>query len=289
MKCLSSKIIVLLLLAVGLYSCKKQADDTGNAAGIVARDLNSEADLDLLRNEIGDARIVLLGEATHGTSEFYKWRAAITKRLVQEKGFTAIGVEGEWADSYRVNQFIQGPAKDSLQAVELLRQYDRWPTWMWGNTEIASLATWLNHENQGRAPAQKVGFYGLDVYCLWESAQELLPYVQSNDSLRRLAMQVYDCFHPFSADPQLYANAVAQAGASCRAEAEGLWSSVDAYTGGATARDEASFVMQQNALVVANGERYYRTAVSSYPESWNIRNRHMAQTITRLLEKNGPQ
>jgi len=128
--------------------------------------LQNEKDLDILLNQIGDAKVVLLGEASHGTSEYYTWRAAISKRLIQEKGFDFISVEGEWADSYRVNNFVKGPKKDSAAVVKLLAQYNRWPTWMWGNYEVASLVSWLNAYNQNKTAAAKAGFYGLDVYCL---------------------------------------------------------------------------------------------------------------------------
>ncbi|RYZ52029.1 MAG: erythromycin esterase family protein [Sphingobacteriales bacterium] len=257
---------------------------------IPSHELNGEDDLDSLIQQIGDARIVLLGEASHGTAEFYQWRAAITKRLIREKGFNAMAVEGEWADSYRVNQFIKGPRQDSAAAVNVLKNYDRWPTWMWGNYEVASLITWLNHYNQGVPAAAKAGFYGLDVYCLWESSQELMPYLQpSNSQAIKAAKQLQQCFRPYSADATDYSYAVARASASCRNQTANLWEAILQLTGEATAQNEASFVMQQNALVALNAERYYRTSVSSYPESWNIRDRHMMQTIKRLLEFHGPQ
>lgn len=287
MKQITNKPWLLLLLALIFYSCNKKVVKA-TLTDIPAHALTNEGDLDAILNEVGDARIVLLGEASHGTAEYYQWRTALTRRLIQEKGFNAIGVEGEWADSYRVNQFIQGPQKDSLQAVEMLRQYDRWPTWMWGNHEVASLVTWLNKTNNSRGAAQKVGFYGLDVYCIWEAAEDLAPLVQNNDTLRSLAQQVYNCFRPFSADPQEYATAIARSTANCRSAAERLWNGIYNATGSATARDEAAFLMQQNALVIKNGEQYYRTAVSDNAESWNIRDRHMEQTLRRLLEKGGP-
>lgn len=286
-----SVVLVCLLLCMVflLQNCKKekQAKAGTGVITIPAHALNTEKDLDSLIAQVGNARIVLLGEASHGTSEYYQWRSIISKRLIQEKGFNAIAVEGEWADSYRVNQFIKGSRKDSVQAVSLLRQYDRWPTWMWGNYEIASLVTWLNHYNQAKEGMGKVGFYGLDVYCLWESMQELMPYVGSNDSLKRMAGQVQQCFKPYSADPMQYAYAVANASANCRTQTERLWQAVHNYTGGRTATSEPQFVMQQNALVALNGERYYRASVSSYPDSWNIRDNHMTQTIRRLLEFGG--
>ncbi|HYH16872.1 MAG TPA: erythromycin esterase family protein, partial [Flavisolibacter sp.] len=195
MKCVF-RYCCLLWLSLVTFSCAKDntAGSTVPALDIPTHPFQSIQDLDLLLNQIGDARIVLLGEASHGTAEYYEWRAEISKRLIQEKGFDLIAVEGEWADSYRVNQFIKGSRKDSLAAVALLRQYDRWPTWMWGNYEIASLVTWLNNYNQGKAAENQAGFYGLDVYCLWESMQELMPYIQGNDSLMRMAQQVQQCF-----------------------------------------------------------------------------------------------
>ena len=127
---LPSLIIFFLSLFI---SCKKNSATDDIISNLPVHPLQTEKDLDALLNQVGNARVVLLGEASHGTAEYYQWRAAISKRLIQEKGFDMIAVEGEWADSYRVNQFIKGAAKDSLAAVSLLRQYDRWPTWMWGN------------------------------------------------------------------------------------------------------------------------------------------------------------
>jgi erythromycin esterase len=288
MKSVGRNICLLVVFFMFAFSCEKSSPvDDNNVDNLPFHALRSEQDLDTLISQIGNARIVLLGEASHGTSEYYQWRATISKRLIQEKGFDMIAVEGEWADSYRVNQFIKGDPKDSLQAVTLLRQYDRWPTWMWGNYEIASLVTWMNQYNQGRSANEKVGFFGLDVYCLWESMQELIPYIQGNDSLMRMAQQVRQCFQPFSADPMDYAYAVARADANCRTQTERLWQGILNYTGGSTAKNEVQFVMQQNALVALNGENYYRSSVSSYPGSWNIRDRHMHQTIKRLLEFHG--
>jgi erythromycin esterase len=274
------------MLCFLMLSCAKglKPDDVGN---IPSHSLQTDQDLDRLLSRIGDARIVMLGEASHGTAEYYQWRDRISRRLIQEKGFTMIAVEGEWADSYQMNQFIKGGPKDSIQAVAQLRQYDRWPTWMWGNYEVASLMTWLNRHNQSQS--RKVGFYGMDVYCLWESIEELVPYLAGNDSLLQLAQEVNTCFRPFSADPMQYAYAVANAGANCRLQTERLWQGIMVLTGGRTARDEASFVMQQNALVALNAERYYRTSVSSYEESWNIRDRHMMETINRLMEFGGSE
>jgi erythromycin esterase-like protein len=277
---------ILLLVALACKSVSSKEDTT---LKIPAHAFQNAQDLDALMSQIGDARIVLLGEASHGTSEYYTWRAAISKRLIQEKGFDMIAVEGEWADSYRVNQFIKGGPKDSLQTLGLLGQYNRWPTWMWGNYEVADLVTWMNRYNQNKAINDKVGFYGLDVYCLWESMQELMPYIQGNDSLMRMAREVRQCFQPFSADPMQYAYSVMNASENCRSQTQRLYQAISNYTGGKTSTNEAEFVMQQNALVALNGENYYRTAATNGSASWNIRDRHMTSTIKRLLEHHGPQ
>ena len=147
----------------------------------------------------------------------------------------------------------------------------------------------MNQYNAGQPASNKAGFYGLDVYCLWESMTELMPYLQNApDSIRSIAQDVSRCFQPFSSDPSDYAFAVANASANCRAQTEAICRAILHYTGGTTARDEAGFVMQQNALVALNGERYYRTSVTDNNESWNIRDRHMHQTLSRLLELHGP-
>ncbi len=251
--------------------------------------LRNEQDLDILLQEIGDAKVVLLGEASHGTAEYYTWRAAITKRLLQEKGFDFIAVEGEWADSYRVNQYIKGEPRDSAATVALLEQYNRWPTWMWGNYEVASLVTWLNKYNQGKPAAEKAGFFGLDVYCLWESMTELMPHIKGDKDLVKAAQQLHQCFQPFSADAMEYARAVANADANCRAETSRLWKEIQGQNSNSgKPLTEAQFVAEQNALVALNGERYYRAAVSSNTASWNIRDQHMMQTLKRLLDFHGP-
>src|SRR5205085_12504061 len=131
--------------------------------------LRTAADLDPLMARIGDARCVLLGEATHGTHEFYTWRAELSRRLILEKGFSFIAVEGDWPDCYRVNRYAKGYADAGDSAREVLHAFERWPTWMWANEEIIGLVEWLHRHNDGLPEDEKVGFYGLDVYSLWDS------------------------------------------------------------------------------------------------------------------------
>ncbi|MBD0295340.1 MAG: erythromycin esterase family protein [Flavisolibacter sp.] len=296
MKRFSLNFLIIALVAL-FIACKTQKTATTRTRSRVDTvrlripnyPLKTEKDLDILMAQIGNARVVLLGEASHGTHEYYMWRAALSKRLIQEKGFNFIAVEGEWADSYRVNQFIKGAKSDSAAVVELLKQYNRWPTWMWSNYEIASLVLWLNAYNQNKPDSAKAGFFGLDVYCLWESMTELMPYLENtNASIQQVAQKAHKCFQPYSADAYQYASAVATAEADCHNVTNRLWQSIKKITGDKPPANEAEFVMQQNALVALNGENYYRTMVSNNAESWNIRDRHMALTLRRLLDLHGP-
>jgi len=289
-------LIILLIISIAFifFTCKSRRlqnaplVDKAVTINIPHHPLRSEKDLDVLMEQIGDARVVLLGEASHGTAEYYTWRTAISKRLIQEKGFDFIAVEGEWADSYRVNNFIKGGKQDSAAVVQLLKQYNRWPTWMWGNYEVASLVHWLNNYNQAQGTNNKIGFFGLDVYCLWESMAELMPHIKNADpAIQQAANKVHNCFQPYSADAYQYALAVRDASASCKGETNRLWQSIKKVTGDDVAKNEQGFLMQQNALVALNGENYYRTMVSDDAASWNIRDQHMNLTLKRLLQLHG--
>ena len=287
-------VISFLVLLIGCKPRQQQLITGVNASKdtvrlqIPSHKLENAKDLDVILSAIGDAKVVLLGEATHGTHEFYTWRTLISQRLIQEKGFDFIAVEGEWADSYRVNQFIKGKQQDTAATFQLLQQYNRWPTWMWGNYEVASLVQWLNNYNQGKDAKSKIGFYGLDVYCLWESMTEIMPYLpHTHSTLQQAAKKVHECFQPYSSDAVEYARAVMNTEATCRQETGRLWNAVEKLATSPDMDLESKFVIQQNALVAYNGERYYRSMATDDNESWNIRDRHMAQTLRRLLDFHG--
>src|SRR5882672_522377 len=139
-----------------------------------SRPLRSAADLDPLLDRIGEARYVLLGEASHGTHEFYTWRDALSRRLIEEKGFSFIAVEGDWPDCYRVNRYVKGYTDSGESGREVLHNFDRWPTWMWANEEVVEFTEWLRRHNDGLPEPKKTGFYGLDVYSLWDSLYQVL-------------------------------------------------------------------------------------------------------------------
>jgi erythromycin esterase-like protein len=256
----------------------------------LARPLRTDADLDPLLARVGDARVVLLGEASHGTSEFYTWRARITRRLVEEKGFNFVAVEGDWPDCYAVNRFVKGYAGAAPTAAGALAAFRRWPTWMWANREVEELAGWLADVNRGRPDGAKVGFYGLDVYSLWDSLRAVVRHLTEHHPHELEAgRRAVRCFEPYADDAQDYARATVLLSESCRNEAVNLLLTLRATA--AEHKDDggdAHFVAEQNALVVKNAEAYYRAMVRSDSGSWNVRDRHMAETLDRLLAHHGP-
>jgi erythromycin esterase len=253
----------------------------------LARPLELAADLDPLLDAIGDSRYVLLGEATHGTSEFYQWRTEISRRLIAEKGFSFIAVEGDWPDCYTVNRYVKGRIDESAE--EVMHAFSRWPTWMWANREVIALAEWLRSHNSALPQERQAGFYGLDVYSLWESMHSVLEYLEQMDpELARNARRAYSCFEPYEEDAQEYARATALVPTSCEDEAIAI---LGALRGRATEFREdgpdAYFNAEQNALIARNAELYYRTMVRGGPASWNVRDHHMVETLNRLMKHHG--
>ena len=256
-----------------------------------AHPLASPDDLDPLMDAIGDARYVLLGEASHGTSEFYGWRTAITKRLVEEKQFSFVAVEGDWPDCYRVNRFVKGLPESGASANEVLHAFERWPTWMWANREVEELAEWLREHNRRRGTEHQVGFYGLDVYSLWDSMRAVVEYLEAMDpELARGARHAYRCFEPYGEDVQEYARATVLVPTKCEDEAVAVLRRLRSRAAefGEDGRD-AYFDAEQNALVARNAELYYRTMVRGGPSSWNVRDHHMVETLERLMAHHGPR
>jgi erythromycin esterase-like protein len=252
----------------------------------------SRADYNLLIESIGDARYVLLGEATHGTHEFYKARAQITKRLIVEKGFTVIAWEADWPDALRIHRYIQGRGKDQT-AEEALGDFKRFPRWMWRNADILDLVGWLRaHNDQLAVGTPKVGVYGLDLYSLYSSIEAVIHYLDKHDpQAAREARHRYSCFEHFGDDPQSYGmTASVDLSLSCEREvieqlmelqqkAAALLSIDD----GRVAAEEL-FYAEQNAIVAREAERYYRAMYHGRPNTWNLRDTHMVNTLERLME-----
>src|SRR3954447_3227916 len=153
----------------------------GDEVAALARPLDDPGDLDVLLDRVGDARVVMLGEASHGTHEYYAWRAAITRRLIEERGFSFVAVEGDWPDCDRVDRSVRCRPGAPADPREALLAFDRWPTWMWANEEVVDFARWLRARNEGVDEALRAGFHGLDVYSLWESLREILTHLREHD------------------------------------------------------------------------------------------------------------
>ncbi|UQX10352.1 erythromycin esterase family protein [Candidatus Mycobacterium methanotrophicum] len=255
-------------------------------AGVPPREMLSEL--------IGDARIVLIGESSHGTQEFYRARAEITKWLIEEKGFCAVAAEADWPDAYRVNRYVRGQVTDTT-ATEALRGFERFPSWMWRNTVVRDFVEWLRAHNR-RSSSQhrrQAGFYGLDLYSLHRSMDEVVSYLEKIDPVAAARARArYACFdHASSADDgQAYGfRAAFGAGLSCEKEAIDQLVDVQrnalryARRDGLLAEDEL-FYAEQNAQVVRDAEQYYRAMFSGRVTSWNLRDQHMARTLQALLD-----
>lgn len=251
--------------------------------------LKSKADLQPLFDRIGDARIVMLGEATHGTHEYYTWRSHITRRLIEEKGFNFIAVEGDWPDCYRLNRFVKGYVTDNKSAFKVLHAFNRWPTWMWANWEIVALADWLQKHNTGIPADKKAGFYGLDVYSLWESMEAIMKYLRITDpAALKVAEEAYTCFEPYKKEEgQSYARASQFVPEICENEVLKLLKEIRRKLPLYNTDYENVFSAEQNALIAVNAEKYYRAMIKGGPHSWNVRDRHMADTLDRLLKFHG--
>jgi erythromycin esterase len=279
--------------------------------------LDNSKDLDILLDRVGDSQFVLLGEASHGTSEFYRWRTEITKRLIEEKEFSFIAVEGDWPDCYKVNRYIKGlPDYDNnsnKSAYDVLYTFNRWPTWMWANKEIVELVEWLKTFNDEKKQKQQqkkqiqeqkdssnsnliltkklVGFYGLDLYSLWESIEAIIKYLEKIDpkSIKN-AIEAYNCFEPYGKDVENYARATASVPENCKDEVIEMLTSLrrkmDDYSKrghGNSENEEEYFNAEQNAITSKDAEFYYRTMIRGDVQSWNIRDTHMMETLERLI------
>jgi erythromycin esterase-like protein len=266
------------------------------ALAAAARPLSGgPGDYDALLNLVGDARFVLIGEATHGTHEFYEERARITQRLIREKGFTAVAVEADWPDAYRVNRYVRGEGNDA-DANAALSGFERFPAWMWRNTSVATFIDWLRTHNAGVKAGPTVGFYGLDLYSLFTSVREVLNYLDQVDPAAAAeARRRYACFDHYGEDSQHYGYATGVGlSESCQqgvlTQLQALQQRAFDYMQADASSEDAFFYAQQNARLVKNAEEYYRTMFRGRVSSWNLRDGHMAETLDALarhLSKDG--
>ncbi|HWC31501.1 MAG TPA: erythromycin esterase family protein [Actinomycetota bacterium] len=264
-------------------------------ANRLQEDLRRGIDLDAVLDHVGDAELVLIGEASHGTDEFYRVRADITKRLVSERGFKAVAVEADWPDAERVNRFVTHPGDDS-NGNEALSGFRRFPTWMWRNDVVLEFVEWLREHNaaQGEAP---VGFFGLDLYSLNASREAVIRYLERVDrEAAERARRRYSCFDPYREDLQDYGLTTLYGEPEpCRDEVVAQLGDLRqrgieyASRDGRVAQEEFFFA-ERNAALVRDAEAYYRAMYAGGAESWNLRDRHMAETLEslrRYLERLG--
>jgi erythromycin esterase-like protein len=248
-------------------------------------------DYDTIVARAAGARYVLLGEASHGTAEFYRLRAEITQRLIAEAGFAAVAVEADWPDAYRVNRFVRGLSYDD-DPHAALADFERFPTWMWRNTEVAAFVEWLRSWNDALEPSQrKTGFYGLDLYSLHRSMSAVIAFLEEVEpAAAERARERYSCFDHFGPNPQVYGYETGLGGVeACEQQAIEQLLELHARRAGngvdgpVPIEDDDGFYAEMNARVVANAEQYYRSMFRSGVDAWNLRDTHMAEMLDELV------
>lgn len=274
--------LILLLLVFQTFS----AQDFKKKAQL----LNSPADLENLILASSDKKLVLLGEASHGTHEYYYWRDQISRKLIENHNYSFIAVEGDFASLYELNNYVKNREGAASSAREVLLKLDRWPTWMWGNEEVVALAEWLRAHNDQLPQEQKVGFYGMDVYDEWRSKDMVLEILRSsNNQLYESVKKQYECIRPYKGDSWGYANAVSLGRRSCdTATKDALELIKNNRNRLSNLNDDDYFYLLQNATVFHNAEKFYRKSITQEDAaSWNSRVTHMHNTVTDLLNLYG--
>lgn len=247
----------------------------------------SHNDLNKLIDDIGDARIVLLGEASHGTEEFYKVRAQITKQLIAEKSFSVIAVEADWPECQQVNDHIKN--FDSNKGIDLKNTFKSWPTWMWANEEVVALVDWLKLYNKEIAQTP-IGFYGIDLYSLPESLEillEELPLLNLSSALMKELEEVRNCFQSYNSNADLYAHTIRDSSLNCKEQVAKFVQKIKMNYEHLPHIKEQNLTILMNAVILQNAEAYYRASTERSSLSWNIRDTHMVETIQSLLDYHG--
>jgi erythromycin esterase-like protein len=254
-----------------------------------AHEVRGPSDYASLVQHAGEAQCVLIGEASHGTHDFYATRAQLTRRLIEEHGFQAVALEADWPDSFRVHSYVTG-RENFADAKEALRDFKRFPAWMWRNTVIVEFVEWLRQWNAPRPPEKRAGFFGLDLYSMHSSIESVLSYLDKVDPpAARRARNRYACFEHFSVEPQLYGHATVLRGKEpCEDEVIAQLVEMRRRYTELISRDghvaeEDFFSAEQNARLVMNAERYYRAMFQGRDESWNLRDTHMFETLQELF------
>jgi erythromycin esterase-like protein len=279
----------------GLRGSPQEPDRAGQEsriAAMIARDAEPLPDIDdpafgRMFDRFASARVVLLGEASHGTSEFYRGRAAITRRLTEEHGFNMVAVEADWPDAATIDRHVRHKAA----RLNGEPPFTRFPTWMWRNAEFDGFVRWLRQHNEARAPDMRVSFHGLDLYNLNASIRAVIDYLDSVDAdAAATARQRYGCLKPWREDPAVYGRIALREGhARCEAGVLATLRDLFARQREYAAADGDDFLdAAQNARLVANAEAYYRAMYYGSAASWNLRDEHMFDTLALLMRTKGP-
>lgn len=252
--------------------------------------LDGNASLDRLISAAADKELVLLGEASHGTHEYYLWRDMINRRLIEEQGFSFIAVEGDFASLYHLNRYVKNLDDAANSAREVLLKLHRWPTWMWANEEVVALTEWLRNHNDKLPQNEKVGFYGMDVYDEWNSKKVVLDLLKAtNQTAYEYVKDQYMCFDPHKGDSWSYANAVRSGKEDCATATKNVVTYIrNNRNNFPELSDDTYFYLLQNTIVVHNAEEFYRESIASKGHvSWNSRAHHMHSTVNDLLNLYG--
>jgi erythromycin esterase-like protein len=283
-------ILVLLCAWCGAPLGDALGDQLLHSLRTLSRPLVEAADLDPLLASAGDARLVLLGEASHGTHEFYLWRDRLSRRLIEEHGFSFIAIEGDWSSLLPLDRYVRHHPGAASSARAALTQIDRWPRWVWANTELEALGEWLHAFNRDRPPARRVGIHGIDLYAIWESIDAVQAFYQGR--LPAMAEQVrrqYALLRDFRGDYRGYAEYVRMTGQSARAGVARVADQLAArYRHAGPGEREALFEALKHARTVEAGERYLANLARAGRYSWNVRSLHFARGVARLLDHYGP-
>lgn len=276
-------ILGLLLLFSGMFSSAQNFEQK-------AVPLDGDASLDRLISAAADKELVLLGEASHGTHEYYLWRDKISRRLISEQNFSFIAVEGDFASLYHLNRYVKNLDGAANSAREILLKLHRWPTWMWANEEVVALAEWLRSHNDNLPQDKKVGFYGMDVYDEWNSKKAALDLLKTTDQTAyEYVKEQYNCFGQHKGDSWSYAHAVRAGKENCATATKNVVEYIrNNRNNFPELSDDAYFYLLQNTIVVHNAEEFYRESIASKGDvSWNSRVHHMHGTVNDLLNLYG--
>ena len=252
-------------------------------------DFKNIEDLQPIIDKIKDKKVVMLGEASHGTHEYYQWRAKISRKLIEEHDFNFVSVEGDWPACYQLNRHIKNYKDSEESTYDVLKHFQRWPSWMWANWEVHEFANWMKSFNDNKGVNKRAGFYGLDVYSLWESLDAIIDYLQKEDpEALKTAKRAIECFEPHRDDDgQQYAYSTRLVPEGCSKEVREMLAEIVSKAPVYNSDPEHAFSTEQNAHVAKNAESYYRVMIQGGQSTWNLRDRHMMETLNRLLDFHG--